>query len=206
VVDVANVMGARPDGWWRDRPGAALRLGREVLALARRGATLPGNGPAGAWVLVVEGQARAAVETLAAETLAAETLATETLAVEEATPPAPPLVRIVSAPGSGDDAIVGVAADIIAGGEFCLVVTADRGLRQRCEELNAAVIGPGWLLRLLLKTGCCAAVKTGCCACCKKSGAGRGGPGQLSQRYHPDHLACPVPPADCPTAGRPATF
>jgi 8-oxo-dGTP diphosphatase len=31
----------------------------------------------------------------------------------------------------------------------CLVVTADRELRRRCEELNAAVVGPGWLLRLL---------------------------------------------------------
>jgi predicted RNA-binding protein with PIN domain len=26
VVDGNNVMGSRPDGWWRDRPGAARRL------------------------------------------------------------------------------------------------------------------------------------------------------------------------------------
>ena len=26
VVDGNNVMGARPDGWWRDRPAAVLRL------------------------------------------------------------------------------------------------------------------------------------------------------------------------------------
>lgn len=26
VVDGNNVIGARPDGWWRDRPAAALRL------------------------------------------------------------------------------------------------------------------------------------------------------------------------------------
>ncbi len=26
VVDVANVLGARPDGWWRDRAGATQRL------------------------------------------------------------------------------------------------------------------------------------------------------------------------------------
>src|SRR3954470_14130792 len=26
VVDVANVMGSRPDGWWRDRAAAAARL------------------------------------------------------------------------------------------------------------------------------------------------------------------------------------
>ena len=26
VVDAANVVGSRPDGWWRDRPGAIERL------------------------------------------------------------------------------------------------------------------------------------------------------------------------------------
>ncbi|GAB3713285.1 NYN domain-containing protein [Mariniluteicoccus flavus] len=26
VIDAANVIGSRPDGWWRDRPGAARRL------------------------------------------------------------------------------------------------------------------------------------------------------------------------------------
>jgi hypothetical protein len=37
VVDVANVMGSRADGWWRDRTGAALRLHEEIAALAARG-------------------------------------------------------------------------------------------------------------------------------------------------------------------------
>jgi uncharacterized protein YaiI (UPF0178 family) len=32
VVDASNVIGARPDGWWRDRAGAARRL---VAALDR---------------------------------------------------------------------------------------------------------------------------------------------------------------------------
>ena len=26
LVDASNVIGSRPDGWWRDREGAALRL------------------------------------------------------------------------------------------------------------------------------------------------------------------------------------
>jgi len=34
VVDVANVMGSRPDGWWRDRAGAAARLLTELAPLA----------------------------------------------------------------------------------------------------------------------------------------------------------------------------
>lgn len=125
MVDVANVMGARADGWWRDRAAAALRLGREVTALARRPPV-----EVTAWVLVVEGRSRDAVPLLAQET---------------ATAP----VRVVSAPGSGDDAIVSVVAEAIARDENCLVVTADRELRQRCEELNASVVGPRWLLERL---------------------------------------------------------
>lgn len=31
VVDAANVVGARPDGWWRDRAGAARRLHDQLL-------------------------------------------------------------------------------------------------------------------------------------------------------------------------------
>jgi len=34
VVDVANVMGSRPDGWWRDRAGAAVRLHADIATLA----------------------------------------------------------------------------------------------------------------------------------------------------------------------------
>ena len=136
-MDVANVMGARPDGWWRDRAGAALRLGREVAALARRSSV-----PATAWVLVLEGRAREAAPLLAEE-LRAEELRAEELRAEEA---AGAPVRVVSAPGSGDDAIVQVVVQAIARDESCLVVTADRELRQRCEELSASVVGPGWLL------------------------------------------------------------
>jgi hypothetical protein len=47
LVDAANVVGSRPDGWWRDRAGAAARL---VAAL--RAAAL---GPV---VVVLEGAAR----------------------------------------------------------------------------------------------------------------------------------------------------
>jgi 8-oxo-dGTP diphosphatase len=48
VVDVANVMGSRPDGWWRDRAGAAVRLHAEIVRLARTGRAivLPSPAPA----------------------------------------------------------------------------------------------------------------------------------------------------------------
>ena len=38
IVDGANVVGSRPDGWWRDRAGAAVRLHDELAGLAERGA------------------------------------------------------------------------------------------------------------------------------------------------------------------------
>ena len=52
VVDGANVVGARPDGWWRDRAGAAARLhGRLATASL----------PVDRVVLVLEGAARPGV-------------------------------------------------------------------------------------------------------------------------------------------------
>ena len=36
IVDGNNVMGARPDGWWRDRAGAARSLAGLVAAFAAR--------------------------------------------------------------------------------------------------------------------------------------------------------------------------
>ncbi|MFE3639337.1 NTP pyrophosphohydrolase [Streptomyces cellostaticus] len=53
IVDGANVVGSRPDGWWRDRRGAARRL-RDRLAAEG----LPGHDAAVEIVLVVEGAAR----------------------------------------------------------------------------------------------------------------------------------------------------
>jgi len=130
IVDAANVMGARPDGWWRDRAGAALRLHGQLVSLSERGvAGLPGMPdlpPLDRWfprlVLVVEGAARRAAF------------------------PASDHVRVAPAPGSGDDAIV-AEARALPGRR--LVVTADRELRRRCEAAGASVTGPGWLLALL---------------------------------------------------------
>ena len=53
VIDAANVIGSRPDGWWRDRAGAARRLIERLHA-----------GPAAEsdMVVVLEGEARRGVE------------------------------------------------------------------------------------------------------------------------------------------------
>ncbi|GAA3197937.1 NUDIX domain-containing protein [Actinocorallia longicatena] len=115
VVDAANVMGSRPDGWWRDRLGAAARL-RDSLAGLGPVPLAPFDEALPEIVLVVEGQARA-LEGV-------------------------PGVRVVAAPGSGDDAIVGQIGD----DAVYYVVTADRELRARCEARGATALGPRWLL------------------------------------------------------------
>ncbi len=52
VIDGANVVGARPDGWWKDRAGAARRLHEALLV-----ADVPGD----EIVLVLEGAAKGGV-------------------------------------------------------------------------------------------------------------------------------------------------
>ncbi|MFC5380771.1 hypothetical protein [Aquipuribacter nitratireducens] len=81
VVDVANMVGSRPDGWWRDRSGATRRL------LERLVAAEPALGPV---VAVVEGAARD---------------------VEVPDEAAAAGVTVVRASGSGDDAVVAVSAE-----------------------------------------------------------------------------------------------
>ena len=152
IVDGANVMGSRADGWWRDRAGAMARLHGELAALAARGVAgpVPGTdgadeaeavteadgaagaagpaaeGAAGRWFphvfLVVEGRARAVVDLVA---------------------PAP-RVRVVAARGEGDDEIASLAGQLTGPR---VVITADRELRRRCAAAGAAVAGPGWLIR-----------------------------------------------------------
>jgi 8-oxo-dGTP diphosphatase len=130
VVDVANVMGARPDGWWRDRAGAAVRLHAEIERLAASGrAVLPGQaGPPG-FVMVLEGAANAAGSRIRAD---------------QDSPG--DCVRVVQARGHGDDTIVAVVTELPG---RRVVVTADRELRDRCAAAGAEVRSPGWLLGLL---------------------------------------------------------
>gem|GEM_PF-1928888 len=66
VIDAANVMGARPDGWWRDRPAAAVRLYQRLLRLTATAdwpiAAAGQDKPPAMVVLVVEGAAKKGVE------------------------------------------------------------------------------------------------------------------------------------------------
>ncbi|MGH3979314.1 MAG: NUDIX hydrolase [Pseudonocardiaceae bacterium] len=117
LVDAANVVGAVPDGWWRDRAAAAERLLRRLACLGQRTVALPGGGFG--WlrrcVAVLEGVASAAPDVAG--------------------------VQVVRAPGSGDDTL----AELAGREPECLVVTADRGLRARLPA-DAVAVGPSTLL------------------------------------------------------------
>jgi hypothetical protein len=158
VVDVANVMGSRPDGWWRDRAGAAVRLHAEIARLAASGRAIladeageAGEASAPAFVMVLEGAARAAAARLApaAQDAAQPDGGRPHARAEPDAPEAdvrPGEVRVVQAAGSGDDAIVDMVRRLPG---RRVVVTADRGLRERCVAAGAEIRGPGWLVGLL---------------------------------------------------------
>jgi hypothetical protein len=113
IVDAANVVGSKPDGWWRDRAGATARLRDGLVGINAAGLPdLPGPVEV---VLVVEGRARDV--------------------------PSVGGVRVERAAGSGDDAIVALVAAEGADRQV-VVVTADRGLRARVAALGAEVRGP----------------------------------------------------------------
>lgn len=131
VVDAANVVGSRPDGWWRDRPGAAARL---VVRIGEAVAAGRLSGPACPVTVVLEGRAR------------------------DADPPILEGVSVVRAPGSGDDTIVALASESSAAsassvsgdaGREVIVVTADRALAGRVRAAGAGVWSPGRLLDIL---------------------------------------------------------
>lgn len=126
VVDAANTVGSRPDGWWRDRAGATERLRAELAVLARTG--LPASSldlPGHTWfpqiVLVTEGAARG--------------ITTE------------PGVTVVPAAGSGDDEILAQAGLAAVNEDDVVVVTSDRELRRRVSTVGARTAGPSLVLR-----------------------------------------------------------
>ena len=80
VIDAANVVGSRPTGWWRDRPGAARRFTEQVRATVAAGRLDP---PV---TVVLEGKARAGADEAVVDG-----------------------VEVVHAPGEGDDTIASIA-------------------------------------------------------------------------------------------------
>jgi hypothetical protein len=113
IVDVANVLGSRPDGWWRDRAAATRRLLDSMAQLP-----LPGE----KMVAVLEGRARAA---------APEGDVSGGLRVVHAPGSGDEqiidIIRTALSDGSSPSATV---------------ITADRQLRDRAEALGAASQAP----------------------------------------------------------------
>ncbi|EYT58807.1 NUDIX domain-containing protein [Microbacterium sp. UCD-TDU] len=131
VVDAANVVGSVPDGWWKDRAGAAARLGARLEGLAVPADDLDLGGDE--WFpevsMVVEGQARGIDDDASA-------------------------VAVIRAEAAGDDAIVAEVERRVTGAETVIAVTSDRKLRERVERAGAGQIrSAGWLLELLAAHG-----------------------------------------------------
>jgi nicotinic acid mononucleotide adenylyltransferase/predicted RNA-binding protein with PIN domain len=121
IVDGNNVIGSRPDGWWRDRPGAARRLITSLQGLAAR---------SGERISVV---------------LDGRPLADVPKGVHNGV-----LVAYATRSGrdAADDRIVDeVAKD--RDPTSLVVVTSDRGLADRVRTLGATVEGAGSLLARL---------------------------------------------------------
>ena len=120
LVDGMNVIGSRPDGWWRDRDGAALRLAERLQTLAG----VSGDGDEVTLVLdgrPIEGMPEGAHKDI--EVLYAER----------------------GGRNAADDRIVElVASDEHP--ELFHVITSDRELRRRVEALGATVAGARSLL------------------------------------------------------------
>lgn len=134
IVDGANVVGSRPDGWWRDRAGAARRLAEHLSVVLREKpstiARLGGEGGGDDPVvhLVLEGVAARA----------------DGISDDGR-------LRIVRAPADGDATIVELAERLRRESPDdvdVVVVTADRELRTRIEAVGARSVGPGSLLAL----------------------------------------------------------
>ncbi|HKJ12396.1 MAG TPA: NYN domain-containing protein [Ornithinimicrobium sp.] len=117
IVDAANVVGSRPDGWWRDRAGAARRLLDQLIATEVAAEDEV--------VLVVEGKAKAGCP------------AGQEGHVRTVHAPA----------SGDDAIVEEVAGQVAAGdGRAVTVVTADRGLMSRVTEAGGTTQSPRWLL------------------------------------------------------------
>jgi len=109
IVDAANVVGARADGWRKDRAGAARKL-HEQLVIADLDPDISDI------VLVLEGEAKGGVR-----------------AGRDGH------VRVVHAPQDGDAEIVRQAHKAADAGERVTVVTAARLLKARVARAGGTV-------------------------------------------------------------------
>ncbi|KQS22104.1 NUDIX hydrolase [Frigoribacterium sp. Leaf186] len=160
VVDVANVLGSRPDGWWRDRVGATDRLLAVLSRSARAGVAASSLTPDGdessagrsaAPASAAGSDARAFADDSATEPPGAPTWRwpTVTAVVEgeaRAVGDAFDAVTVVRAETDGDSAVVARVRSLLAAPgpvPRVVVVTADQALADSVRAEGAVVLRPG---------------------------------------------------------------
>lgn len=121
VVDGMNVIGTRPDGWWRDRPGAARRLLARLQALH--------DAVGDPITLVLDGRPLPDV-------------------AEGTHGGVQVLYARRGGRDAADDRIVELLGDLETVADVS-VITSDRGLRTRVHQLGGSVTGAGSLLERL---------------------------------------------------------
>ena len=124
LVDGNNVMGARPDGWWRNRAEAAQRLAAEIAPLVLGGGR--------AWTIVFDGPTPPGM----------------------ASPPEGLVVVHAghSRRDGADDRIVELLG-ALPDPASALVYTSDSALRARARALGARVAGARALLEEIASAG-----------------------------------------------------
>lgn len=124
LVDGMNLIGSRPDGWWRDRASARRSLVEALAGFAAR----EGLGP-GECAVVFDGSP----------------------APGEADSAAASPVDVSYAPGGPDaaDRVIAAMVEGMADPAGCTVVSSDGALAARVARAGAAVMGVGAFRRRL---------------------------------------------------------
>lgn len=143
VVDAMNVIGSRPDGWWRDRDRAVRELADRLGRYSRTARTqvtlvvdgypiadLPSGGD-GLQVLYADSRERDAADDRIVDLL----------------------TELRREPGELSGTARGEARGRADPRLDVVVVTADRELRRRVHDLGAELLGPRLLLERLDQAG-----------------------------------------------------
>lgn len=115
LVDASNVIGARPDGWWRDRAGATLRLlaqlegfaaatGDEIVVVLDSGPAELAGAPGRVTVAIAPRRGRDAADDEIARRVAAD--------------PAPATIRVATSDAALARRVRAAGAEVEGAGTF----------------------------------------------------------------------------------------